>query len=267
MGNVVTNKEQINPIVTSFISRKRESWRFAALTAYDYPMGRLLDGLGLDFLLVGDSLGMVVLGHPDTTEVTLGDMVHHTRAVARGVSKTPLISDLPANSTATEAIGVLSARKLIEAGANGVKAEGGEELLPVIRAILGEGIPVLGHIGMLPQRVKEEGGYRMKGKTSQQAEQLMKDAMALDDAGVFGMVLELVSPPVAEAISQKIRAPTIGIGSGRGCDGQILVTYDLLGMFPWFKPRFVQAKVDLASQIQSAVTEFIQESRAGVGGD
>ena len=251
MGNVVTNKEQIHPIVTSFISRKRKSWRFASLTAYDYPMGRLLDGLGLDFLLVGDSLG---------------DMVHHTRAVARGVSKTPLIADLPAHSTATEAIGVLSARKLIEAGANGVKAEGGEELLSVIKAILGEGIPVLGHIGMLPQRVKEEGGYRMKGKTSQQAEQLMEDAMALDDAGVFGMVLELVSPPVAEAISQKIRVPTIGIGSGRGCDGQILVTYDLLGMFPWFKPRFVQAKVDLASQIQSAVTEFIQESRAEVGG-
>ena len=262
MGDVVTNKEQIDPIVTSFILRKRKSWRFAALTAYDYPMGRLLDGLGLDFLLVGDSLGMVVLGLPDTTEVTLDDMIHHTRAVARGVSKTPLIADLPAHSTATEAIGVFSARKLMAAGANGVKAEGGEELLPVIRAILGEGIPVLGHIGMLPQRVKEEGGYRMKGKTSLQAERLMEDAMALDGAGVFAMVLELVSPPVAKAISQKVRVPTIGIGSGRGCDGQILVTYDLLGMFPWFKPRFAQAKVNLASQIESAVTEFIQEARA-----
>ena len=263
MGDVITNKKQINPIAKAFVSRKRKSWRFAALTAYDYPMGRLLDDLGLDFLLVGDSLGMVVLGHPDTTEVTLGDMVHHTKAVARGVSKTPLIPDLPAHSTETEAMGVLSARELIEAGANGVKAEGGEELLPVIRAILGEGIPVLGHIGMLPQKVREEGGYRIKGKTQQQAEQLMEDAMALADAGVFGMVLELVSPPVAEAFSQMIQVPTIGIGSGRGCDGQILVTYDLLGMFPWFKPRFVQAKVDLASQIQSAVTEFIRESRSG----
>jgi len=263
MGDVFTHKRQVDPIVTSFIAQKRNSWKFAALTAYDYPMGRLLDGLGLDFLLVGDSLGMVVLGHPDTTEVTLSDMVHHTRAVARGVSKTPLIADLPAHSTATEAIGVLSARKLIEAGAQGVKAEGGEELLPVIRAILSEGIPVLGHIGMLPQRVKEEGGYRIKGKTPQQAGQLMEDALALDEAGVFALVLELVSPPVAEAISQKTRVPTIGIGSGRGCDGQILVTYDLLGMFPWFKPRFVQPKVDLASQIQSAVAEFVEESRAG----
>ncbi|HEY5704468.1 MAG TPA: 3-methyl-2-oxobutanoate hydroxymethyltransferase [Terrimicrobiaceae bacterium] len=265
MGDVITDKKKIDPIVTSFVSRKRDSWRFAALTAYDYPMGRLLDDLGLDFILVGDSLGMVVLGHPDTTQVTLDDMVHHTRAVARGVSKTPLIADLPAHSTSSESIGVLSARKLLEAGAKGVKAEGGEELLPVIRSILAEGIPVLGHIGMLPQRVKEEGGYRMKGKTPQQAEQLMQDALALNDAGVFGIVLELVSPSVAEAISQKIQVPTIGIGSGGGCDGQILVTYDLLGMFPWFKPRFVQAKLDLASQIQSAVTEFIQESRAARG--
>ena len=264
MGDIVTNKEHICSLVTSFSSRKRESWRFAALTAYDYPMGRLLDGLGLDFLLVGDSLGMVVLGHPDTTKVTLDDMLHHTRAVARGVSKTPLIADLPAHSIATEAIGVLSARKLIEAGAQGVKAEGGEELLPVIRAILDEGIPVLGHIGMLPQKVKEEGGYRVKGKTPQQAERLMEDATALDSAGVFAMVLELVSPPVAEAISRKTRVPTIGIGSGRGCDGQILVTYDLLGMFPWFKPRFVQPKANLASQIESAVAEFIKEARARV---
>jgi len=261
MENVYTSNKKIHSLVSSFIVRKRNAWKFAALTAYDYPMGRLLDGLGLDFLLVGDSLGMVVLGHPDTTEVTLDDMVHHTRAVARGVNDTPLIADLPARSTETEAIGVRSARKLMEAGANGVKAEGGRELLSVIKAILGEGIPVLGHIGMLPQRVREEGGYRIKGKTPQQAGELMEDALTLDEAGVFAMVLELVSPPVADSISQKTRVPTIGIGSGSGCDGQILVTYDLLGMFPWFKPRFVQPKVDLASQIQSAVAEFVKECR------
>lgn len=263
MENVYTSNKKIHSLVSSFITRKRNAWKFAALTAYDYPMGRLLDGLGLDFLLVGDSLGMVVLGHPDTTEVTLDDMVHHTRAVARGVNDTPLIADLPARSTETEAIGVRSARKLMEAGANGVKAEGGRELLSVIKAILGEGIPVLGHIGMLPQRVREEGGYRIKGKTPQQAGELMEDALTLDEAGVFAMVLELVSPPVADSISQKTRVPTIGIGSGNGCDGQILVTYDLLGMFPWFKPRFVQPKVDLASQIQSAVAEFVKECREG----
>lgn len=158
--------------------------------------------------------------------------------------------------------GNIHARLLVEAGAKGVKLEGGEEILPAIQAILREGIPVLGHIGMLPQRVKEEGGYRIKGKSPQQADQLTADAKALDEAGVFGMVLELVSPPLAQTISQSVHSPTIGIGSGRGCDGQILVTYDLLGMFPWFTPRFVQPKVDLASQIQSAVSEFITESRS-----
>ena len=259
--NIIENRCKSKSLAKAFIERKAKSWKFAALTAYDYPMGKLLDGLGLDFLLVGDSLGMVVLGYPDTTMVTLDDMVHHTRAVARGVSETPLIADLPAHSTETKSMGVSSARKLIEAGAKGVKPEGGREMLPVIKGILREGIPVLGHIGMLPQRVKEEGGYKVKGKNPEQADELIADAQALDEAGVFGLVLELVSPPVAEAISRKTRVPTIGIGSGSGCDGQILVTHDLLGMFPWFKPRFVRPKVDLAAQIQSAVTEFVKECR------
>jgi len=252
----------MNILAKSFAEQKLSAHKFAALTAYDYPMGRLLDDLGLDFLLVGDSLGMVVLGHPDTTQVTMEDMLHHTRAVVRGVSKTPLIADLPAHTADSVDSAVRCARLLVEAGAKGVKLEGGEEILPAIQAILREGIPVLGHIGMLPQRVKEEGGYRIKGKSPQQADQLTADAKALDKAGVFGMVLELVSPPLAQTISQSVRSPTIGIGSGRGCDGQILVTYDLLGMFPWFTPRFVQPKVDLASQIQSAVSEFITESRS-----
>ena len=159
-------------------------------------------------------------------------------------------------------MGVRSAREADRGRRERSQSGGRRELLPVIRAILGEGIPVLGHIGMLPQRVKEEGGYRIKGKDPAASRGLMEDALALDEAGVFGIVLELVSPPVAEAISRKTRVPTIGIGSGSGCDGQILVTYDLLGMFPWFKPRFVQPKVDLAAQIQSAVTEFVQECRA-----
>jgi len=266
MSNINTLYIKQQNLAESFISRKRDSWKFAALTAYDYPMARLLDELGLDFLLVGDSLGMVVLGHPDTTKVTLDDMVHHTRAVARGAQRTPVIADLPAHTTESEETGIHSARRLVEAGAVGVKAEGGEEVLPVIRAILDDGIPVLRHIGMLPQRINEEGGYRIKGKTPQQAQRLMEDALALDRAGVFGLVLELVSSPAAEAISAKTQAPTIGIGSGQGCDGQILVTYDLLGMFPWFTPRFVRPKVNVASQIQSAVREFIEESRSGSGG-
>jgi 3-methyl-2-oxobutanoate hydroxymethyltransferase len=260
--NLTENGCKLQSLAEHFIQRKARLWKFAALTAYDYSMGRLLDGSGLDFLLVGDSLGMVVLGYPDTTEVTLDDMIHHTRAVARGVRETPLIADLPAHSTETESMAVNSARKLVAAGAKGVKPEGGRELLPVVKSILDEGIPVLGHIGMLPQRVKEEGGYKVKGKDPEQAKELLADALALDKAGVFGLVLELVSPPVAESISRNIRVPTIGIGSGSGCDGQILVTHDLLGMFPWFKPRFVQPKVDLAAQIQSAVAEFVKECRS-----
>lgn len=250
-------------LVKHFIDQKESAHKFAALTAYDYPMGRLLDDLGLDFILVGDSLGMVVLGHPDTTQVTLSDMLHHTRAVARGVTKTPLIADLPARTADSAESAVASARLLVEAGAQGVKIEGGEEILPAVQAILAAGIPVLGHIGMLPQKVREEGGYRIKGKTPQQADQLLADARALDQAGVFGMVLELVSPALAQRISQSVLSPTLGIGSGRECDGQILVTYDLLGMFPWFTPRFVQPRIQLASQIQSAVTEYITETRRG----
>ena len=250
----------MNPRV-QFLEKKRNGWKFTSLTAYDYPMGRLLDSAGLDFLLVGDSLGMVVLGHPDTTLVTLDDMLHHTRAVARGVNQTLLVADLPANSSDTPEQALESAKRLIDAGAAGVKLEGGEDERPTIERIAAAGIPVLGHIGMLPQKVREEGGYRIKGKTPQQADQLLKDAAALDEAGVFAMVLELVSPPLARQISQTVAAPTIGIGSGPDCDGQILVTYDLLGMFPWFTPKFVQPKVQLAPQIQSAVGEFIHDVR------
>lgn len=224
-------------------------------------MGRLLDGMGLDLILVGDSLGMVVLGMPDTTGVTMDHMVHHTAAVARGVSQTILVGDLSADAAPDPKTAAANARRLIEAGAKAVKMEGGIEVLPTIRAILDEQIPVLGHLGMLPQRVKEEGGYRIKGKTEDQAKRLLEDAEALALAGVFGIVLELVTPPVAEMLSRAIPIPTIGIGSGAGCDGQILVTYDLLGMFPWFTPKFVKPKVNVASQIESAVREFIDEAR------
>lgn len=246
---------------SDFPRKKSEGHKFATLTAYDYPLGRLLDEVGLDFILVGDSLGMVVLGHPDTTSVTMDDMVHHTKAVTRGVTQTLVVADLSAHSFETPDQALANARRLIEAGAGAVKLEGGSEVVSIVKALRAEGIEVLGHIGMLPQHVKEEGGYRIKGKTPQQAEQLIEDARSLSEAGVFGMVLELVSPPIAEQISHQIPVPTIGIGSGKGCDGQILVTYDLLGMFPWFTPKFVKPKLDIASQIQGAVREFVEESR------
>ncbi len=235
---------------------KARGARIAALTAYDFPMAKLLDEAGIPFLLVGDSLGMVVLGYPDTTHVTMADIEHHTRAAARAKPKALLGADLPFKSYQTVEDAVANAKRLAAAGAEYVKLEGGREMLPQIRAIIAAGIPVCGHLGMLPQSVLEEGGYHIKGKKEDEHKRLIEDACLLADAGVFAIVLELVTPPVAREISGKIPVPTIGIGSGDGCDGQILVTHDLTGMFPWFRPRFVQPLADCATEIKSAVTKW-----------
>src|SRR6185369_15510685 len=223
---------------------KQRGERIASLTAYDYPMARLLDEAGIPFLLVGDSLGMVVLGYPDTTLVTMADMEHHVRAVARAKPKALLGADLPYASYDTPESAVTNARRLVAAGAEVVKAEGGRRILKQVRAIISAGIPFIGHLGMLPQSVHEEGGYKIKGRTDEEHANLMADALALADAGASAIVLELVTPPVAKEISGAIKIPTIGIGSGFDCDGQILVLHDLLGTFPWFTPGFVQRYFD-----------------------
>jgi len=241
--------------------KKAGGHRLATLTAYDYAFGRILDDLGLDLILVGDSLGMVQLGHRDTTQVTIEIMEHHTRAVAAGVRKTLLVSDLPAGSYTTPDQALSNARRLVAAGAKAVKVEGGNDILPQIQAILADGIPVLGHLGMLPQHVREEGGYHIKGESSEEAETILADALALDEAGVLGIVLELVQPDAAEAVTMAISCPTIGIGSGEFCDGNILVIHDLLGLFPWFKPRFVTPKADLAGAIGEAVRSYCDDVR------
>lgn len=235
---------------------KARGERIAALTAYDFPMTKLLDEAGIPFLLVGDSLGMVVLGYPDTTHVTLADVEHHTRAAARVNPRALLGADLPFKSYETAGEAAINARRLAASGAEYVKLEGGREVLPQIRAILDAGIPVCGHLGMLPQSVLAEGGYRVKGKKEDEHRKLIEDATLLADAGVFAIVLELVTPPVAREVSEKVSVPTIGIGSGDGCDGQILVTHDLVGMFPWFRPRFVQPLADCAAQMKSAVEKW-----------
>jgi len=235
----------------------------ASLTAYDYPTAKLLDEGGLDFLLVGDSLGMVVLGHPDTTSVRMEDMLHHTRAVARGAVQTWIVSDLPAGSYPSPEAAVENSARLIEAGADAVKIEGGRECLRIVQAIRTAGIPVVGHLGMLPQRVREEGGYHIKGRSDLEADNLLADAKALDDAGVSAVVLELVHPPIAEKITQAVKIPTVGIGSGPSCDGQILVLHDVIGLFPWFRPRFAKARADVAAEIQRAASEFVASTRSG----
>jgi len=235
---------------------KKRGERIPSLTAYDYPMTKLLDEAGIPLILVGDSLGMVVLGYPDTTHVTMANMEHHVRAAARAKPRALLAADLPYRSYDTVEAAVENSRRLVAAGAEAVKAEGGRSILEQVRAIVGAGIPFLGHLGMLPQSVLEEGGYHIKGRKDAEREALLADASALEEAGAFGIVLELVTPPVAAEISQSVSLPTIGIGSGPDCDGQILVTHDLIGTFPWFTPKFVKPRLNAGERIRATVTEW-----------
>lgn len=231
--------------------------KIAALTAYDYPMARMIDETGVPLILVGDSLGMVTLGYPDTTHVTMEEMEHHVRAVARAKPQALLGADLPYRSYETTALALQNAKRLIAAGAEAVKAEGGRQIIEQVRAIVAAGIPFIGHLGMLPQHVLEEGGYRIKGKKDSEHAALLADAGALAAAGAFAIVLELVTPPVAKEISERISIPTIGIGSGVDCDGQILVTHDLIGTFPWFTPRFIKPRLNAAEQMRAAIGEWM----------
>ncbi|MEJ5238816.1 MAG: 3-methyl-2-oxobutanoate hydroxymethyltransferase [Limisphaera sp.] len=240
-------------------SMKSRGEIIAALTTYDYPMTRLLDEAGIPLLLVGDSLGMVLLGYPDTTHVTLEDMEHHVRAAARARPRALLAADLPAHSYDTPEQAVASARRLVAAGAEAVKAEGGRNILPQVRAIVEAGIPYLGHLGMLPQSVHQEGGYHVKGRTEEERLRLLADAEALARAGAFAVVLELVTPPVAAEITRLLPIPTIGIGSGPHCDGQILVTHDLLGLLPWVRLRHARPMVELGQTIIETARRWHRE--------
>src|ERR1051326_5830782 len=247
--------------VEKYREMKRRGERIASLTAYDYPTARLLDESGIDIILVGDSVGMVVLGYKDTTEVALEEMMHHTRAVARGVKRALIVADMPIHTYDTPEQSIETARILSKAGAQAVKLEGGVTHVAQIQAIISEGIPVMGHIGMLPQRVREEGGYKVKGRTKLEAEALVRDGVALERAGVFAVVLEIVNPEAARLITNALQIPTIGIGSGEDCDGQILVTHDLIGLFPWFTPKFVSPEARVADEIRKAAQVFIERTR------
>lgn len=231
----------------------------AVLTAYDFPLAKLLDEADIPFIHVGDSVGMVVLGYPDTTHVTMEEMEHHVRAVARAKPRGLVAADLPFHSYDTPEAAVRNARRLIAAGADAIKAEGGREIIDQVRALVAAGIPYCGHLGTLPQHVKEEGGYHVKGKTDPQRDSLLADAVALAEAGAFALVLEIVTAPVARDITRRLAIPTIGIGSGADCDGQVLVAHDLLGLFPWFTPRFVTPKLNVAEQIRTAVRRWREE--------
>ena len=240
------------------IRARKGGRRIAVLTAYDYPSARLLDESGVDILLVGDSLGMVVLGFPDTTHVTLDHMLHHVAAVARAKPQALVVGDLPIHTYDTPEQALASARRLVAAGAEAVKLEGGVRQADKVRAITAAGIPVMGHLGMLPQRVLEEGGYRKKGKTPEQSEALREGSQALIDAGVFAIVFESVIPETARQLTDSLSVPTIGIGCGdRTCDGEVAVITDLLGSYPWFVPPFARPEADLASAIRNAADRYV----------
>ncbi len=242
--------------VETIRAMKARGEKIAALTAYDFPMARLLDEAGIPLILVGDSLGMVVLGYPDTTHVTMAEMEHHVRAAARAQPRALLAADMPYQSYNSAAEAVANARRLAAAGAEAVKAEGGCEILEQVRAIVASGVPFLGHLGMLPQHVLKEGGYRVKGKNEPEHRALLADTQALAAAGAFAVVLELVTPQVAKELTQAVAIPTIGIGAGPYCDGQILVTPDLLGMLPWFDLKHVKPKLNAAEQMRKVVKEW-----------
>ncbi len=249
----------------SFRRLKQDGKKIAVLTAYDFPTARILDSAGIDCILVGDSAGTVVAGYENTLPITMDEMIFLTKAVTRGVSRALVIGDMPFLSFQTlEADAIRNAgRFLKEAGARAVKLEGGSEIAPLILRMVDLGIPVMGHIGLTPQSVNKFGGYLVMGKTEKQKNYLVQSAKALQDAGCFSMVLESLVPDVAREITESVRIPTIGIGAGPHCDGQVLVISDKIGLFEEFRPKFVRAYADVAAIIRKAVTEYIDDVRNG----
>lgn len=254
-------------VTTTTLKRlKEEGTRISVLTAYDYSTAKILDEAGVEVLLIGDSLGMVMLGYDSTLPVTMEDMLHHTKAVARGTSNALVVADMPFLSyhISVEESVRNAGRFLQEAGAQAVKLEGGQEMLEPIRAILRAGIPVMGHLGLTPQQVNVMGGFKVQGRSAEQASKILEDALALEQAGVFAVVLECVPAPLAKLVSEKLSIPTIGIGAGAGCDGQVLVIQDMLGMYSDFTPKFVRQYAKLNEPITQAVQNYIKEVREGV---
>ena len=241
------------------IRRRKGKEKIVMLTAYDYQTAKILDAVGIDVILVGDSLGMVFQGCKDTKSVTMEAMIYHTRAVARGARNTPVIGDMPIHSYDTVEDALENARLFIEAGADGVKIEGNKP--EIIKALIAEGIPVMGHVGLLPQTAE---AYKVRGKTAEEAEKIFRDALEVDGCGVFSIVLECIPESLAKRITENVKAPTIGIGAGKYCDGQVLVINDMLGFDDSFAPKYLKKYADLNKIIKNAVKRFMEEVRSGV---
>jgi len=245
---------------------KRGGEKIPMLTCYDYTSAKILDEVGVPILLVGDSLGMVVLGHESTLRVTLDMMIHHSKAVSRGAKKAMLVIDLPFASYSSSDLPTSlknAARAMAEGGAQAVKVEGGRRMAAVVGTLVASGIPVMGHIGLTPQSIHMIGGYRVQGRSAEAAERLILAAQALEKAGAFALVLELVPAPLAEKISKMLTIPTIGIGAGRGCDGQVQVFHDVMGMFEDFLPKHAKRYAHVAASIREGTKAYLSDVVAG----
>lgn len=246
--------------------RKRRGERIAVLTCYDHLFARLLDGSGIDVVLVGDSLGQVILGYESTLPVTVEQMVHHTAAVRRGLERPLLVADMPFMSYQPGDDEALrgAGRLVKEGGAEAVKVEGGDEAtLERVRALVGAGIPVMGHLGLTPQSVHRFGGYGVRGREPEEADRIRRQARALEEAGCFSLVLEMVPTPLARDVSGALEIPTIGIGAGPACDGQVLVLPDMLGLNEGFEPRFLRRFAELGPEVRAAVGDYVEAVRSG----
>jgi 3-methyl-2-oxobutanoate hydroxymethyltransferase len=253
-------------MITDLQDKKRDGKKITMLTAYDYPMARLVDEAGIDSILVGDSLGMVVLGYDSTVPVTMDEMIHHAKAVRRGTKYAFLIGDMPFMSyqVSREEAVRNAGRFMKEAGCEAVKLEGADDTLGVTRAIVEAGIPVLGHLGLTPQTVSKLGGYKVQGKDAEAANKMLDQALRPEAAGCFAIVLECVPDKVAKLITQKLKIPVIGIGAGADCDGQVLVTNDMIGLFDRFVPKFVKQYMKLSSLVSDAFRKYKEEVEGGV---
>jgi 3-methyl-2-oxobutanoate hydroxymethyltransferase len=263
----MSTQVSVNRITTAAVrGMKKKAEKIAVLTAYDYPTALIVDEAGVDIILVGDSLGMVVLGYDSTLPVTMEDMIHHTKAVSRAVKHAMVIGDMPFMSYQVSVEDALynAGRFLQEAGAQGVKLEGGREVAEITRRITAAGIPVMAHLGLTPQSVHQFGGYKVQGKEDVAAKRIMEDAMIIEEAGAFSLVLECIPATLAKDITQALSIPTIGIGAGVDCDGQVLVLHDMLGMFERFTPKFVKTYTRLNVQMKEAVNQYIDEVRKGI---
>ena len=247
--------------VATLKERKQRKTPITMLTSYDYAMARMVDNAGIDMILVGDSLGNVVLGYESTIPVTVDDMIHHAKAVCRGVNQAMVVVDMPFMSYQISVVDALrnAGRIMKESGAQAVKVEGGKEIIEVVRAMVDAGIPVVGHLGLTPQSIHQLGGFKVQGKDMETAQKMIDDAKLLEDAGVCALVLECVPEKLAQKITDTIHVPTIGIGAGNVCDGQVLVVNDMLGMYSDFTPKFVKKFADLSKLMQEAIEEYKQE--------